>query len=388
MDPSFVRHGAKVTVGWLDGRMQSRTIARFSPHLSVLAASERPGDPQPLPVEQLAYIAFLKLPDSPPPPPSTIDDQQLLRVHVAGGKRFLIATIAADPSEPVNGMYAHARDESSPFAGFFFYTHGINAMEDASPIGELLVEEGVEPAALQRGIAAQNPTIGQILVEMETVSPETVEAAAGVQDRKRLRIGEVLMEAGLATARDIDRALAEQKKRRGRRIGEILVDMGVVSETTLTTTLAKKFNLPFVDLSTVSIAPEALAAVPKDLIQRYGFLPVAVSLTQVVIAISDPLNTEINDVLRFQVPNKTFREVLAVPSQLKSFVASFLEKSDGVAAAGKVDQILKEMIADDVKVSPAELRVAELGDNDSAIIKLANQIIIDAHARGASDIHI
>ncbi len=388
MEPNFVRNGSKITLGWLDGRMQNRAVARFSPHLSMLAACDHPGEPEPIAVELLAYVAFLKLPGSPPPPPSA--DRQTFRVHSAGGKRFLVAPIPPEPNNPLDGLYAHALDENSPFAGFFFYTHGINALENSAQLGALLVEEGhVAPADLQRGIQAQNPPIGQILVEMETVSPESVEAAISVQDRKRLRLGEVLIEAGLATARDIDKALAEQKKRRGRKIGEILIDLGIISESTLTATLAKKFNIPFVDLTALKISPEASASVPKDLVLRYGFLPVAVDMTSIVIAISDPLNTEITDVLRFNVPHKTIREVLATPSQLKTFVAAFLDKSEGVAGAGKVDQILKELIAGDLKIADVEPKGGtELGDSDSSIIKLANQIIIDAHRRGASDIHI
>ena len=48
--------------------------------------------------------------------------------------------------------------------------------------------------------------------------------------RRRLRLGEVLVNEGLATEMEIQVALKQQKREKGKRLGEVLVEMGVVEE--------------------------------------------------------------------------------------------------------------------------------------------------------------
>lgn len=224
------------------------------------------------------------------------------------------------------------------------------------------------------------------------MAPELVEAMAATLSRKRMRLGEVLIEAGLATAMDIESALAEQKKRKGKKIGEILVEMKIVTEEHLTTTLAKKFHLRFANLDELRPNPLAAREVPRELIERYGFLPLDTDDKSYTVAISDPLFTEINDVLRFHLKRKLIHEVLVVSSQLERAVEAHLKRSDedaGPEDHGGVDLILRELLADTPVAAAAEAEEsAGLNESDSAIIKLANQIIIDAWRRGASDIHI
>ncbi len=403
IDINLARQGGIVTIGLMDGRMQNRCIVKFSPYLSMLAvdaqgqkALRESAAETLIPVENIAYIAFLKKPGEKFPRPVGIKP---CRVHVAGGKSFQVeAALPAHKSptdkDPQGGFFAYPQNLESPYREFFFYERGVNATEGKEPIGQMLVDGGhARKEDVRIGISVQNPPIGQILVEQERVAPEAIDAAVAVQDRKRLRLGEVLIEAGLATQKDIEHALSEQKNRKGKKIGEILIELGLVKEQDLSHTLAKKFNLPCVDLSTYRINPMAAGEVPKDLIERYGFLPVQTDDRTLTVAISDPLYTEINDVLRFHLKKKRILEVLVTPSQLKKFVAAYLKSMIEVAAGDEnsMDHLLKEM-SDEAGLagvdSEAEENHKPVNDSDSSIIKLANQIIIDAFRRGASDIHI
>jgi len=106
------------------------------------------------------------------------------------------------------------------------------------------------------------------------VNASALEQAASLQRRKGTRIGEVLIEAGLARSEDIEFALSEQRKRGGKRIGQILVDLKVISEVQLAVALARKFQLPYVDLDTVSINLEAVAELDRAFIEKHRVLPV------------------------------------------------------------------------------------------------------------------
>ena len=67
--------------------------------------------------------------------------------------------------------------------------------------------------------------------------------------RQRVRIGDVLVQAGLITEEQLTLALEEQKKKpKGTRIGQTIVDMGYISELDMTLELQKHINVGFVDL--------------------------------------------------------------------------------------------------------------------------------------------
>ncbi len=89
---------------------------------------------------------------------------------------------------------------------------------------------------------------------------------------------------------------------------------------------------------------------------------------------------------------KRVTEVVAAKSQVQHFVNAYLQRAvETQSGTSEVDLILKELAAEDVAggVEAAKTdEAAEAGASDSAVIKLVNQIIIDAYRRGASDIHI
>ena len=113
-----------------------------------------------------------------------------MAVHSEGPERLQPArlSLTACPDERYRAVY--------------FYRHGVSARERDAPLGAMLVSSGVlGKGALEQGIAAQtegrNAPIGQILVEQKKLDKDTVDEAAELQKRKRMRLGEVLQEAGL-----------------------------------------------------------------------------------------------------------------------------------------------------------------------------------------------
>ncbi|HVH42810.1 MAG TPA: ATPase, T2SS/T4P/T4SS family, partial [Labilithrix sp.] len=238
--------------------------------------------------------------------------------------------------------------------------------------------------------AQSTPPIGQILVEQGAIDAGAVERAAGLQARRKMRIGQILVESGLATEDAIERALAEQKLRKGKRLGQVLVEMGLVREVDLTVTLGHKFQIAVVDLDDSRIDPVAANQVPRDVIEKYGVLPIAASTTNLTVAIADPLAVDAIEVLRFHTKRK-IDEVLVTPSQLAKYVASFLDGSEEETGKHNFADLLKGLKADDLsaEIEEEDPKNAPMPvEADSGIVRLVNQIIIDACRRGASDIHV
>ena len=199
----------------------------------------------------------------------------------------------------------------------------------------------------------------------------------------------MLIEAGLADAADIEFALQEQKKRSGKRIGQILVEMNLVSEVDLSSTLAKKFQLPFVDLDTCVINLSAVEELPRDFIQKHKILPLDVDAKLLTVALSDPLAIDALDQVR-QIGKKNICEVVATPSQLERYIPTYLDQLDQRKVASEMDVILKGLAADDIQaIADTDANESSsVKESDNSIIKLANQIVIDGYRRGAYDIHI
>jgi type II secretory ATPase GspE/PulE/Tfp pilus assembly ATPase PilB-like protein len=356
---------AEVSLFLMNGRTHQGYLARFTPSVAdiTLSLSKEAKDKSRFAAEQIAFVGFHRPAAEPPPLPHKL--KAGLKIHVNGGKTFLVDLTAPDVPGAV-GFYALPGEPQSPYREIFFYNHGVNLREINEPLGAMLVKEGLEASALERGLAKQKTEqrtpIGQILLETERVNASALEQAANLQRRKGTRIGEVLIEAGLAKQEDIEFALSEQRKRGGKRIGQILVDLKIISEVQLAVALARKFQLPFVDLDSVSINLEA---------------------------ISDPLAVDTIDQVRMHT-KRQLSEVVVTKSQLDKYIPTYLDQIESRSRENEMDAIMKGLTSGEAQAeAPDEVAEANLvKESDNAIIKLANQIIIDAYRRGASDIHI
>ncbi len=390
---NFAPSLAEVSVSLLNGQHHSGYLARFTPNVPdlTLALSKEGKDRTRLAAEQVAYVGFLRARTEPPTVPSA--RKASLKIHVSGGKTFLVDL--SEPEIPGSvGFYARPAESRSPFREIFFYSHGVNLREINEPLGEMLLQGGrIQAAALETGLSAQREQqrtpIGQILVENKRIDASALDQAAKLQQRKGTRIGEVLIEAGLAKAEDIEFALAEQRKRGGRRIGQILIDMNVITEVDLATALARKFQLPFVNLEECAINLSAIGELDRTFIEKQRVLPVDSDARSITVAMSDPLAVDVLDQVRMHT-KKQISEIVVTKSQLDKFIPTYLDQLESKSRENEMDEILKGLSIEEAATSieSEQIEQSVVKESDNAIIKLANQIIIDAYRRGASDIHI
>jgi hypothetical protein len=91
----------------------------------------------------------------------------------------------------------------------------------------------------------------------------------------RVRIGELLLQAGLIDRFQLDSAIGHQK-RWGGRLGAALVKLGFVSEEALVRALSRQLGFPAANLEGKRIAPEVLELIPLELAEKYGCIPLFV----------------------------------------------------------------------------------------------------------------
>lgn len=396
----FAQARAKVTVGLTDGDVRPGFLESFDPraaHLELfLTAGPGAGDAPALTlsVRQLTYVAFHRQAQ---PEPVRVGGAKLCEVHLPGLRSVTVEVPVAQLGDSL-GFFGYPPSRSSLYSELFFFREGVLAVEDKETVGAMLVKQSlVDREALDKGLRQleenRSQPIGEILVEQARIPRRAVDGAVAEQALQRrrgrpARIGEILVDAGLATEAQIEAALEVQKKKRGKRLGEVLVEMGFVNEEDVAQVLARKFHLPYVDLDHMEIDPAALAQVPVELVSRSRILPVSLSDDELTIAISDPLALEAIDMFRFSSP-KRIREVVVTPTQLSRYLEPFLTTVAG-ERTGDMRGILQDIEQEGPSTSSVFGSAAEYtpGEAESGVARLVNRIIIDAYQRGASDIHI
>lgn len=384
---------ALVTVVLADGESLTGSLDLFAPDANELSLETGGQQRRKVPTDQVAYVGFHRVGNE---QANLGPGASAYKIHLYGGQTFNVLARLSSSSETV-GFRAVPRPTHPTYRELYFFGRAVRLRERDEPIGTMLVNAGaIHPEALEHAIitqkAHQNTPIGKLLVEALSVSEADLARAVSLQKRSSHRIGELLIEEGLANREQIDRALAEQRRRKAKRIGEVLLDLNIVSEETLARTLARKFELRFVDLDANPPTPEALREVPKEVISRYGILPIEKTARGLVVAISDPLALEGIDELRF-VADRRLEEVLATPSALKRRIDEFLNGVPATPAAqvedSEIDLVLKRLGDTPGNVVEEQDDVAGVDDpTDSAVVALVNQLIADAYRRGASDIHV
>ena len=156
--------------------------------------------------------------------------------------------------------------------------------------------------------------------------------------KQQKKLGEILVEWGIIQTREVAKAL-EHGKAKGLRIGEALIDLKLCNEVNVYKALAQQHNMEYVDLDKSSIPPNAVNLIPDDLMRKYLILPLGMESGKLRLAIHDPLDLEMLDILRFRL-NKEIRTVLAPKGRIKSI----LDELFNTTAANTIDKTMDRTI--------------------------------------------
>ncbi|MCK4658670.1 MAG: Flp pilus assembly complex ATPase component TadA [Phycisphaerae bacterium] len=200
--------------------------------------------------------------------------------------------------------------------------------------------------------------------------------------RRRQKIGEILVGWGIIEQESLSDALKHGMEN-GRRIGEALVELEFCKEDDVTKALATQFGLEYLDLDKNMIPTGSLDLIPSDLIKRHMVLPVEKENERLKVVITDPLDLETLDLLRFRL-NVEITPVLAPASKVREYINRFVEgRNDDLSQTMKsIDQAVEEEAAVAVE------GVGDDEDGDAPIIRLINLLIGEAVRSRASDIHV
>ena len=123
------------------------------------------------------------------------------------------------------------------------------------------------------------------------------------ESRRRVRLGEALVQQGLITPDQLRIALTEQRSQKIP-LGRLLVRMGFVTEGVIRDIMARTIGQEAIDLSQVVVDADALKLVPQEFARRNRVLPIAfdAQARTLVVAITELFNVVVTDQLRASLP--------------------------------------------------------------------------------------
>ncbi|MDX1692373.1 MAG: GspE/PulE family protein [Ketobacteraceae bacterium] len=194
-------------------------------------------------------------------------------------------------------------------------------------------------------------------------------------------IGELLVEAGVISPVQLKEALIEQSKTTGMRLGDILENHGLATREEIDQALCQRFGVPFVRLSHFDIDPRATKLVPAHIARKHTVLPLLLDTDKLIVAVADPTDTDLINMLRF-ITGKVVEIGVATPEEIRLGISR--------CYGGEEVQHALEHIETPASTEPYHLDANEAENlaNQRPVVQLVQNLILDAMARRASDIHI
>lgn len=195
----------------------------------------------------------------------------------------------------------------------------------------------------------------------------------------RLRLGELLLTAGLVTEDQLMLALEEQK-RTGERLGQILVANRIITESQLVRALAMHYGIDFVDLDETMVDPGVARRIKDSFARRYQALPITMDGDRLVVAMANPSDVLALDDIR-SLTGCELRPVMAEPAQL----ARAIDQAWRTTSEAEAMLRLASNTAEDEAESLGSVKEAA---EDGPVIQFVNELVVRAVLERASDLHL
>ncbi len=190
----------------------------------------------------------------------------------------------------------------------------------------------------------------------------------------------VLVEKGLVTVEDIDTA-ERLREDQGLRLDQALIQNGALSEQDFLKVMGERLDFEIVDLPNATIEDEAIRSLPSRFVYRNHLAPIARENGMLKVATSDPFDLYVFDEIK---------------------LLTGLQVSTVLAPRDEIDKVIKDHYGvggDTVEEMTGDDDLALTGSEDdsqdllqmaqeASVIKLVNEIILEAINERASDIHI
>ncbi len=199
--------------------------------------------------------------------------------------------------------------------------------------------------------------------------------------KKKMRLGDVLINSGMITEDQLQEALAAQKGS-GKKLGEVLVERNVVNEEDIAKALSSQLGLEMVDLINISIPEEIIGMVPVNVLRKNKIFPFEYAennMNVLRVAMADPMDMYAQDDVAI-ITNCMIEPAVTTTRNIMMAIDKYFGQDEVDAA---LDKYAKER-----NLTTEEIDESEADVNSSPIVMLVKEMIDKAVRQRASDIHI
>ena len=205
----------------------------------------------------------------------------------------------------------------------------------------------------------------------------------------REKLNKELVEKGVVSKENLDKALSIQKQKGGK-LSDILVEKGFVDKKTLMSFLSLELGIPPIDLSRYKVDQKILELIPKKIARHYQIIPISKIGNLLTIAMADPLNIFATDDIKTLTGLK-----LGVVISTDKDIKDALDQYYGEKARQAIEKII-EGIEEEKNIQMVEEGSAAEMDSvnlikltqEAPIVKITNMLLSEAVKLKASDVLI
>jgi type II secretory ATPase GspE/PulE/Tfp pilus assembly ATPase PilB-like protein len=193
-----------------------------------------------------------------------------------------------------------------------------------------------------------------------------------------------LIAQGLLSQDEVNQAIGAARQR-NTDVETVLLEQFKVPKVELGASLSQFYRVPFVEFDArVVPPPDLMKDLKLEFLKRNLWLPIRREEGAILVLIDNPQDLQRVDAIYQLLRGQQIK--LAVG--LRKDITQFLALAGGeVQSRDNIGNIISDL-GNEATVEREETSGGDIDENDSAVIRLANQVIIDAVKARASDIHV
>ena len=199
------------------------------------------------------------------------------------------------------------------------------------------------------------------------------------------KIGEILIEEGLITEKQLTMALAEAKVL-SIPLGSVLVKMGFITIKELKEALGAQMGVKLATAEQLKALPTAISILPEDFVRENKVIPLSMTDKSLVVGMVDPGNSKTINEIVYQTGLKP-TVIMVTHYEYEAFLQTYYE-NEREAANKMLREIESERVETTNDDSLWDQVENEIQDTSGNVAKFANKIVTLAIDQHASDIHI
>ena len=200
--------------------------------------------------------------------------------------------------------------------------------------------------------------------------------------RKRVRIGELLLDQKLITAEQLQATLDRQRQSGGM-LGHLLIELGFIEEERLLKVLSEQLLLPVIDLRQYLFAPEVVRLLPEAHARRHRAIVLRSDDDGLVVGMADPTDIIAYDNLT-RVLKRPIKQAIVREAEVLQAIDTVYRRTEEIVTLA--EELGQEMAEGQFDI--AQLSEATSTADDAPVVRLLQSMFEDASQVHASDIHI